>query len=121
MATDEQQPAPTTGAAAVSATSAVPLGNGTHTASQPDAADKKSPTLAYDVQISESAAASTAVYSDGAPTEAMNGDAAADAAPQPDSLLVVAQQLTEISLSQDLDSGSGAAGALDPRISSTDG
>jgi hypothetical protein len=124
MATDERQPVQRTddGAATVdfASASAAPLTNGRHGDSQPDVTDRKLPSSAFGAQTNI-AVNSTAVRSDDDGAEALNGDAAADAALQPDDLSAAVHQLTEISLSQDLDSGSGATGAVDLPTSSTNG
>lgn len=100
--------------------SAAPLTNGRHGASQPDATDRKLPSSASGAHL-ETAVNTIAMPSDDDGTEALNGDAAADAMPQPDDLSAAVHQLTEISLSQDLDSGSGANGSLDLPTSSING
>ena len=121
MATDEQQPAQTIGTAADAPASAVPLMNGRHSDNQADAADGGSPALAFDARGPEGASVSTALHLNSDNAEASNGHAAADAVVQPDSLPAVVQQLTEISLSQDLDSSIGAVDAVDPPTSSSNG
>ena len=125
MATDERQPVQRTDAGAatvdLASASAAPLTNGRHGASQPDATDRKLPSPASGAHL-ETAVNTIAMPSDDDGTEALNGDAAADyAMPQPDDLSAAVHQLTEISLSQDLDSGSGANGAVDLPTSSING
>jgi hypothetical protein len=124
MATDERQPVQRTDddAATVNlaSASAAPLTNGRHGDSQPDATDRTLPSSAFGAD-SENAVNSTAVRSDDDGAEALNGEAAADAMPQPEDLSAAVQQLTEISLSQDLDSGSDATGAVDLPTNSTNG
>lgn len=124
MATDERQPVQRTddGAATVDLASkpAAALTNGRHGDRQPDATDRKTPSSAFGAH-SDIAVNSAAVRSDDDGAEASNGDAAAAAALQPDDLSAAMHQLTEISLSQDLDSGSGAPGAVDLPNSSTNG
>lgn len=113
MASDMQQPDRSTEAAAEARQAGVPLTNGTHNAA---AADTSS-ALPPEVIIADVTAISneSSKQQSSAGDAAASGDDAADSSHTPaaetDSVAGVNQQLTDISLSQDLDSDSGAAEA----------
>jgi hypothetical protein len=121
MATDEQPTAQRLGTTADVPASAVPRTNGRHSDSLADAADGESASPAIGGYGAEGAVVSSALHLDGDGAEALNGDAVPDISVRPDSLPAAVQQLTEISLGQDLDSGSGVGNAVDPPTSSSNG
>lgn len=113
MATDQQQPAQSAAAAEEAEQSAVPLTNGTHADSQADASDRKPPDVAPKAIIADITSTTDSSRHDGDAAAAAEAAADGDAAAEPESLAAAEQHLTDISLSQDLDIGSGPAAATE--------
>lgn len=113
MASDMQQPDQSPEATAGARQAGVPLTNGTHDA----AAANTSPALPPEVVIADITAAAneSSKQQSSAEDAAASGDETADLSRMPaaehESMAGAEQQLTDISLSQDLDSDSGPAKA----------
>lgn len=84
------------------------LTNGMHDGSRTNASDAKPPVLPPEAVIADISTTADSMHSE--PEAAAEAAAEGEVAPQPD----VQQQLADVSLSQDLDSGSEPAAAAEP-------